>query len=202
MGAELSGTEPGQRKRVLFLQDFVDVDRPLGAVRERFVRGADWLAPLASAAEEDGEALRLRIGPSWGTGQMTREVRMTLGPPRDRGDALVVPFAWEATGLRTLFPLLEGDLELAPLGAESFRLTLSATYVPPLGELGARLDQALFHRVALSTVRSLLDRVASTLDGAVDEPAAGPSEQPIPASSSAPARGDGPAPRWRRGRRH
>ena len=119
---------------------------------------------------------------------------MTLGPPRDRGDALVVPFAWEATGLRTLFPLLEGDLELAPLGAESFRLTLSATYVPPLGELGARLDQALFHRVALSTVRSLLDRVASTLDGAVDEPAAGPSEQPIPASSSAPARGRTRAP--------
>lgn len=180
MGAEVSGTEPGPRKRVLFLQDFVDVNRPLGAVRGRFLPGGDWLAPLASAAEEDGQALRLRIGPSWAAGQVTREVRVTLGSPRERGDALVVPFAWEATGLRTLFPLLEGDLELAPLGAERVRLTLTATYVPPLGELGARLDQALFHRVAVSTVRSLLDRVAASLDGTADEPTSRPHNQPAP----------------------
>lgn len=167
-----AGTEPRGRRRPLLLQDFVDVPCPLEAVRGRFTGDGDWLAPLANAAEEDGEALRLRIGPSWAAVRVTREVRVTLGPPHDWGDALVLPLAWEASGLRALFPLLEGDIELAPLGTDRFRLTLSASYVPPFGELGARLDRALMHRVAVSTVRSFLVRVAASLGGDGDGPTA------------------------------
>ena len=117
-----------------------------------------------SAAEEDGEALYMRIGPSWGAGRVAREVRVTLGPHHDPGDALVVPLAWEPSGLPGLFPVLDGDVELAPLGPDRCRLTLSASYVPPLGEFGRRLDHALLHRVARSTVRSFLARMAKSLE--------------------------------------
>ena len=51
---------------------------------------------------------------------------------------------------------------------DHFRLTLSASYVPPFGELGARLDRALLHRVAVSTVRSFLVRVAASLNDGSD----------------------------------
>ncbi|HMK97435.1 MAG TPA: hypothetical protein VK425_07805, partial [Acidimicrobiales bacterium] len=71
---------------------------------------------------------------------------------------------WQAAERPALFPVLEGDLELVPLGADRSRLILSASYVPPLGELGRRLDRAVLHRVAESTVRSFLRRLASSLE--------------------------------------
>jgi ribosome-associated toxin RatA of RatAB toxin-antitoxin module len=66
--------------------------------------------------------------------------------------------------LPDLFPVLDGELEVAPLDPERCRVTLTASYVPPLGEVGRQLDHALFHRVAHSTVRAFLDRVADSLE--------------------------------------
>ncbi len=155
--------EPQPRRRALLIQDFADVERPVEAIRGRFVGDGRWLAPLAGAANDEGESLRIRIGPDWAALRMTQEVQVELGPPHQRGDAIVVPISWQAVGLRSLFPMLDGDVELAPLGEERCRLTLSASYVPPLGELGARLDAALLHKVAASTVRSFLARLAASL---------------------------------------
>jgi len=152
-------------RSAIFLEDFADIARPIEAVRGYFVGDGQWLAPLASAAEEDGEALHLRVGPGWAPPRVAREVLVMLGSPHDRGAALVVPIAWEPSGLPALFPSLEGDIALAPRGPDRCRLTLSASYVPPLGELGRRLDRVLLHRVARSTVRSFLNRVAGSLDG-------------------------------------
>ena len=44
---------------------------------------------------------------------------------------------------------------------------LAGAYRPPLGRLGAGLDQAVLHRVATATMRALLDSVA----GAITSPA-------------------------------
>jgi len=93
-----------------------------------------------------------------------RKVRVTLGPPHNRGDAIVVPLSWKSSALPDLFPVLDGELEVAPLDPERCRVTLTASYVPPLGEVGRQLDHALFHRVAHSTVRAFLDRVADSLE--------------------------------------
>jgi hypothetical protein len=149
---------------VIFVQDFIDVPLPLASVRGQFSNTERWLAVLASEAEEDGEALRLQIGPTWAGGLVTREVEVTLGPTHERGESLVVPLVWKATGLTGVFPMLNGDLELAPLGSLRCRLTLAATYLPPFGEMGRALDHALLHRVAQSTVRSFLARVATNLE--------------------------------------
>ena len=98
-----------------FLEDFADVSCPFAEVRGRFMGDGKWFAPLASAAEEDGEALYFRIGPTWASGRAARKARVTLGPPHDRGDALVVPLSWQSSELPGLFPVLDGDIELAPL---------------------------------------------------------------------------------------
>ena len=84
----------------------------------------------------------------------------SLGPWR-RAD--LVPLAWEVIGLHSLIPSLDGDVELAPLGPDHCRVTLSASYVPPFGELGVRLDHALMRHVAASTLRSFLARVAVSI---------------------------------------
>jgi hypothetical protein len=152
-----------ERRRVL-VKDFVDVHRPFDLVRRRIEDGESWLSPLACAAETEGEELRLRIGPDWAAGRLRREVRARLGPPRPRGDSVVVAIAWESTEMRPLFPVLDGDLELAPLGRADCRLTLYASYVPPLGEIGRGLDRALLHRLAEATARSFLTCVAAALE--------------------------------------
>jgi len=157
MGPEVARTQP------IFIQDFVDVESPYEVLRERFSGDSEWLAPIASAATQDGETLRMRIGPSWGAGLMTREVRISLGPARHGVDTLLRSLSWEATELPSLFPSLEGDVELAPIGPSSCRVSLAVVYTPPLGEFGARIDRALLHRVAQSTVRSFVTRVASNL---------------------------------------
>jgi hypothetical protein len=43
------------------------------------------------------------------------------------------------------------------------RIALSASYLTPLGELGRRLDRAVLHHVARSTVRSFLSRLATSV---------------------------------------
>ena len=67
---EQRGT-PGKKGRPIFLEDFADVARPFEDVRERFTGDGSWLTPLASAASQDGETLRMRIGPSWAAGRLT-----------------------------------------------------------------------------------------------------------------------------------
>ncbi len=147
-----------------FLQDFADVSCSFEATRPRFVGDGRWFAPLASAAEEDGETLYFRVGPSWASGRVAHEVRVTLGPPHNCGDAVVVPVSWESSELPGLFPVLDGDLELSPRDPDRCRVSFSASYVPPLGELGRQLNRALLYRVARSTLRSFLARVAGSLE--------------------------------------
>jgi hypothetical protein len=166
------GTAAPEGRDAIFLEDFIDVALPLGIIRGRCARAGNWLTAMASAAEEDGEGLRLQIGPTWAGGRVTREVEATVGPTRDRGAACVVPLAWKATGMTGLFPVLDGDLELAPLGSNRCRLTLSASYHPPFGDLGRALDRALLHRVAQSTVRSFLARIAKSLEAGNGDSAA------------------------------
>jgi hypothetical protein len=159
-----------KKRNPIFVQDFVDVARPFEVLRERFSGDGEWLAPLATAATQDGETLRMRIGPSWASGLVTREIRVTLWPPRERGDALARSLAWVPSEWQSLFPLLDGDIELAPIGPDWSRISLAVAYTPPLGGFGARVDRAVLHHVAASTVRSFLAQVATRLQSDVDEP--------------------------------
>lgn len=178
----------------MFIEDFVDVDADIQAVGARLEAdpGA-WMAACADQAEDAGAELVVRIGPGGILAPARREVRVVVGPARRRADAVVVPIEWETIRLRGLFPRLEGDLEVAPLGQGRCRLTLSGQYSAPLGPLGAALDRRLLHKVAESTVRSFLAGVAGSVAAAATDAVLASDGDPGPGSTP----GDGAG--WRPG---
>ncbi len=167
--------DPEALKTAVFIQDFVDVDLPERLVSERLDEAQGWLAGLACAAGGDAESQLVRLGPS-GLGQLVaRDVRVRLGRATSGGTrdgGVVVPLRWEDAKRPGLFPMLDGNLEVAPLGPERSRVVLYASYRPPFDAVGRVLDQALFHRVAESTVRSFLQKMAETLQDRSGDPPA------------------------------
>ena len=147
----------------LFLEESANVSRPLWVVSGLLLDDESWLTPLASVAEEDGEVLSANVGPSRAGGLTSREVMVTLGPPRHRDETIVVPISWKAIELPRLLPVLDGDLVLAPVAGGRCRLSLFAGYEPPFSAVG-RGDASASDAVALSTVRSFVSRVAEFLE--------------------------------------
>jgi hypothetical protein len=97
-----------------------------------------------------------------------------VGKARDRDAGFVVPLRWSATGPTELFPVMEADLEISPLGARESQLRLSGSYDPPLGLLGRQLDRLLLHQLAEATVRAFLSQLVEAIlvePGAVREQA-------------------------------
>lgn len=173
----------------MFLQDFVDVDRACSVVSRRLAGGDWWLANLANEAGSDTEMQLMRIGPASFGDWIAREVRVRIGRSSASGDATLVPLRWEDARRPHLFPVLDGNIEIVPLGPARCRVVLSATYRPPFEGVGQLLDHAFLHRVAESTVRSFLTQIARTLEAeapaetvSVGDPPDGSSPWPPPRS--------------------
>jgi len=43
-------------------------------------------------------------------------VEVELGSPIRLTERIIIPFSWHASGLEALFPVLDADFEVAPLG--------------------------------------------------------------------------------------
>jgi hypothetical protein len=153
----------------MLLHDFAYVSIPAARVCERILANdGGWLAPLAAAAADEGEALRLRVGPVEALPMLGKSVIVRVGQPISRSEMTVVPLTWQATTAPGLFPVLSADLEIAALGDTLTQLTLHGRYDPPLGAIGRRIDRLLMHRIAEATVRGFLVRLAEGL-AAADE---------------------------------
>ncbi len=72
-------------------------------------------------------------------------------------------------------PVLDADIKLSAEGGQGTRVALTGCYRPPFGALGAGLDRMLMHTVATLTLRSLLTRLATALEGT----AAAAGEKPV-----------------------
>ncbi|MGH8947890.1 MAG: hypothetical protein ACRDXF_03440 [Acidimicrobiia bacterium] len=131
-----------------------DVQRGLHSLQSQ-------LRALADVAYREGEELRARVGP--GTGNLAKEVRLELGDPEIHRSGLVYPLSWSAVGSEMLFPELNADLIVSHVGADQTKIVLDGTYQPPLGPLGRVVDRVLLHRVAESTVRAWVNRLAESL---------------------------------------
>ncbi len=146
-----------------FLRESMDIATPLSQVRERLCGDGRWLLPLADRATGDGETLSMRLSPSSARHRLGVPAKVRLDRCSEHGGTFLIPIRWEAATLSGLFPVLDGNVELSEIGDNACRLSLSASYRPPLETVGGWLDRMAFHRVAESTVRSFLGLVASSL---------------------------------------
>jgi hypothetical protein len=99
--------------------------------------------------------------------RIVKRVSIEVGAPVRSSARTWIPISWQATGPSGLFPVLEGDLEIASLGAERTQLAFSARYRPPLGPIGRTANRALLSRVAEATIKDFVDRIAERLDGQI-----------------------------------
>jgi hypothetical protein len=97
-----------------------------------------------------------------------KRVKVEFGEPARLSSWAVVPLTWKATYAQNLFPVMNGKVDLAPVGKDETRLTVSGMYEPPLGRLGEQLDEAVMRNVAHGTVKELAESIARSLAKAVE----------------------------------
>ena len=146
----------------MFARYFIELPFPASVVERALARDqAHRLGAIAQRANQRGDELLADVGIGE-RHRVERTVEVRLGAAIRAATKTVVPFSWQAVGPgRNLFPTLDADLEIAPLGSASTQLSISARYVPPLGLVGRMLDRAVLHRVAEATIKDFLDQVGA-----------------------------------------
>lgn len=143
----------------MYIQHSVHIQRPIAECAETLERGSrEWFPRLRADRQSD-------VGMRVAGVSVRKRVKVELGEPEAHGDWTDVPISWKATFPEHLFPTLTGRLELAPVDKTETRLTVSGMYEPPLGRIGAVIDEALMHNVAEATVRELTEEIAAQLGG-------------------------------------
>jgi len=151
----------------------VDLSFPAAAARLANLARGGSLTRASEGAYGAGLAGLARVGPLGAVPGMSRLVKVHVREVVIRGESAVLALRWDATGPGgRLFPALDADIRLTPAGERSTRLSLAGVCRPPLAVLGARLDKAVFHQVADTTVRALLARVADVLARSQEPPGA------------------------------
>lgn len=177
-----SGDERPRSPRPVFLSDYIYLQGEFLQLEKVLTDPeARWLDLVAARMTRKG--VRPELG---GSGIPTRQGRetvrnialMPLGSvpeivrplaavtvflPRRRERSVVVPTEWRPVQLESLIPVLEGDLELTELDADSCRLAMNAVYRAPLGRLGLQLDRIAMGRLAESALRRFLEAAGEVL---------------------------------------
>jgi hypothetical protein len=165
-------------RTVSFVSDFVYVARPFSGLAPVILDPtAAWLIELsagdqpaqaeggrsgiaeaegAAAASTAGREHRATVKVGVGPDLARIPVHLSLGAPRARTGAVVVPITWEPLQLERLLPSLDGDLELASVSRTNCRLGLSGRYTAPLAMIGRYIDRFALHGLAESSVRNFL----------------------------------------------
>jgi len=147
----------------VFVRSFVEIAAPYAAVQEALLDDVgSWLPGLADRAGASGEARMADVGFGHAM-RVDRTVTVEVGTAI-RGDGRTfVPIRWRSESREALFPALEGEVEVAPVGVDRTQLSMTARYTPPFGLLGRVADRALLHRVAEATVKDFVDNVAAVV---------------------------------------
>ncbi len=134
-------------------------------------------AALASPSREwsggldgDGRRLMAKVGVKLAGIPVYKHVRLHVGaaPELLHDDRIMLPVSWETTGGPPVFPKMEGTLHVEPAGDGVTRITLNATYDPPLGRLGELIDRGLMHRLATMTMADFVTRLARAVSEELD----------------------------------
>jgi hypothetical protein len=147
----------------IFLTDSFELEEAHVDAESRLLRAGSELLTLVGAATASGETVLMRIGPALGDHVLGIPARVQLGPRWTRNGCAAIAVRWEAALFDSLFPVLDGTLIIAPLGKHRCRVSIEASYRPPLEKIGALVDHAVLHRVAQSTVHEFLRQLAAAL---------------------------------------
>ncbi|HEY7202535.1 MAG TPA: hypothetical protein VIC57_20105 [Candidatus Dormibacteraeota bacterium] len=149
----------------MFLKAVTELPIDFEAVRAGMLDGPDrWLDPLADAAGHDQDRLLVDVGLGPGGGAPTRPASLSLGTPVVLGDrVLSLPLRLRMSDHAALFPVLDGNLDVAWLGEGRTYLAMAVQYEPPFGLLGRVADGALLHRVSELVVQRFLASAATRL---------------------------------------
>lgn len=147
----------------MFVRYYTHIERPFSDLAPVFSAQDLPLTERASDAYRDAERLTARISVGGG-GALAKRVELEIKDRYAGPDQVVLAMSWTATGATALFPRMEADLKIEPLGQDLTQLGFEGSYEPPLGVPGAALDRWALHRVAEAGVKNLVDRVAQDLD--------------------------------------
>lgn len=150
---------------IVFLRYYVVVGRRFDDVDKQFANGADsWMPALIQKANGHGMQLLSELGLELGKRKIKRQIELDIGKARRTPGVTLVPIKWRAANDSSLFPALDGQIELAKLGLATTQLGISASYEPPFGTMGKIADRALMHRIAEVTVKDFLERIGERLE--------------------------------------
>jgi len=176
-------------------QQAIDVPFSTARCRLAILMRGDWLSKASDEVYQRSADDLLRVGPFGDKPGASRLVRVQFTDPSYRDDAMRVGLRWEAIGVTGgLFPALDADIVLTADGKRT-GVTLTGTYRPPLGSLGAGLDRLLLRKVATATIAAFLHQVSAALEDAPawpveatarQRPERAPSPEPAPGLKSCP----------------
>lgn len=149
----------------LLIYYFVHIPGSVAEVTAALSLSSGEMSVWAQMAYRQGEELRLRIDP--GRWLPAKDVELEIGETVALENSTILPISWKAVGGEMLFPIMQADLVVEPLGQEVVKVTFRGSYEPPLGAVGRIIDRALLHRLAEVSVKNFLDRLAIALEGAI-----------------------------------
>jgi hypothetical protein len=151
----------------MFVSDQRMVLVRIGAARTRLaglVRH-DWLSGASQQAYRDGLSHLLWAGPGGSAPGLPQLVHVQYLDPVEDARSVITGMRWHASAVTgQVFPALDADIRLDPEASHATWLTLTGIYRPPIPPLAARLDQALLHKTATTTIRSLLAHISQALE--------------------------------------
>lgn len=97
--------------------------------------------------------------------EIGHELEIEPGKPLRWGYSVFFPIKWHAKDQKGLFPAMDAELEVVPLGDQPplTQIGLKGSYSPPLGPLGTLGDSLVMHRVAEASVRNFVSDLAARL---------------------------------------
>lgn len=142
----------------MFVQDFVEIDVPYEKVMALLDAAPGEVGVWGAAAYRRGERLAVGLGPALAT-----SVEMKVGRAQQGLESAIIPIEWSAVNAANLFPHMDAELVVAPLPDGGTQVRFRGAYDAPLDGFGRVLDRLALHRIAESTVRSFLQRLADAM---------------------------------------
>lgn len=144
--------------------DHVIVNCPSGEAAEFITEFFDRLG----APEAEGAVLTLHI--PVGDATISRDVVAKLTAPKATPGHRVMGLTWAPKGGGP-YPVFEGTLALSDQSAATSRLTIVGKYGPPGGVVGAAFDAMLGRRMAVASLKALLETLKTAIEAARKETA-------------------------------